>query len=554
MSKFGAKGSKPRVRGPVTTVGTTTTYEGGHAFKRDTLSELALMAATNMVGEKKFYASAQAEDSRYKQLVREVATSDYPYVAEFFRWLRTEANMRDASAMGACEAVRARLKAGIHGGNRQIIRAAIDRADEPKAILGYWTENFGFPIPTCVDRGVSDAIWDQWTEYSALKYDTKTAAGAWRFGRILDLVRPTGSLTDTKSKPIKDTWRADLYRYLVCDFHGKPLPSLDRLPMIEARRELMALPVPERRAVLRRPDAADRLRAAGITWEALSGWLQSAMDAEAWDAVIPSMGIFALTRNLRNFAEAGISSASMDLVAAKLADPGTIARSKMFPYRFLSAYLENQSYGRWSYPLERALTLASRNIPALPGPTLVLVDTSSSMTSHVSEKSHVQHVHVGALIGTALAARGQEVDLHGFAGGTGRRVTFKHNLVKNGDVLPQTRDFIKRIGEVGHGTETYKAVQETFRHGYHRRVVIVTDSQAFPDYRGPVTEAVPGDVQMFGVDTTGYSASMIDTSKPNRFEIGGFSDSLFKMMALLANGKDARWPWEEEKDRVTAEK
>jgi hypothetical protein len=40
----------------------------------------------------------------------------------------------------------------------------------------------------------------------------------------------------------------------------------------------------------RRADGPERLAAAGITWEALAGWLQGPMGAKAWEAVIPSMG------------------------------------------------------------------------------------------------------------------------------------------------------------------------------------------------------------------------------------------------------------------------
>jgi hypothetical protein len=52
---------------------------------------------------------------------------------------------------------------------------------------------------------------------------------------------------------------------------------------------------------------SDRLAAAGVTWEALAGWLQGPMDKAAWEAIIPSMGVMALARNLRNFDEAGVS-------------------------------------------------------------------------------------------------------------------------------------------------------------------------------------------------------------------------------------------------------
>src|SRR5581483_2087562 len=94
------------------------------------------------------------------------------------------------------------------------------------------------------------------------------------------------------------------------------------------------------------------------------------------------------------------------------------------------------------------------------------------MTNTVSAKSVVRHVDIGALFGVALAARGCEVDLVGFADGA-----FRHPLVKGGSVLRQTEEFCRRVGEVGHGTETVAALRWAVAR--HDRVVIVSDMQAF---------------------------------------------------------------------------
>ncbi|SCG11718.1 hypothetical protein GA0115260_114931 [Streptomyces sp. MnatMP-M27] len=81
--------------------------------------------------------------------------------------------------------------------------------------------------------------------------------------------------------------------------------------------------------------------------------------------------------------------------------------------------------------------------------------------------------------------------------------------------------------------------------------MIVSDMQAFPHMRGrrsvPASEAVPARVPVFGVNTTGYAPTSIDTGRPNRYEIGGFSDKLFTMVGLLSQGDRggrAVWPWE----------
>ncbi|GII04032.1 TROVE domain-containing protein [Planobispora takensis] len=107
----------------------------------------------------------------------------------------------------------------------------------------------------------------------------------------------------------------------------------------------------------------DRLRSAGMTWEALAGRLQGPMDARAWQSVIPSMGYMALLRNLRNFDESGVPDEVAGQIVAKLTDPGEVARSRQLPFRFYSAYRNAPSL-RWGHALDGALTKATANLPS----------------------------------------------------------------------------------------------------------------------------------------------------------------------------------------------
>jgi hypothetical protein len=95
------------------------------------------------------------------------------------------------------------------------------------------------------------------------------------------------------------------------------------------------------------------------------------MDAAAWERQIPSMGYMALLRNLRNFDEAGISAASVQLVISKLTNRDEVAKSRQFPMRFLSAYKAVESE-RWKPALAEAVELSMANVPELPGKSLVL--------------------------------------------------------------------------------------------------------------------------------------------------------------------------------------
>jgi V8-like Glu-specific endopeptidase len=519
MSKFNKTSASPIVRGSITTTGPATTFEAGRGFARD---------VTNMVGEDTFYEKADDRDKRFRDLVHEVAIEDVDWIARFIPWLRTAANMRSASIVVAVESVWARLQLDKAGENRRLIASACQRADEPGEVLAYWTSRYGRAVPKPVKRGLADAVQRLYNERSLAKYDSD--AKGYRFADVIDLVHPSPA----DAKP----WQGALFSHALDRRHHRDKPVPDVLPILKARAELLALPVEDRRSVLLASDGPRRLAGAGMTWETLAGWLQGPMDAEAWSAIIPSMGIMALARNLRNFDEAGVSDETAETVMAKFRDAEQVANSRMFPYRWLSAYMAAPSL-RWGSALETALAASTAAIPELPGRTLVLVDTSGSMTGQVSQRSKVRHLDIGALIGVAIARRGCAVDLVGFADGH-----FVHPLVKGGSVLKEIEKLVKRSGEVGHGTRMVEAVRATYKR--HDRVVIVSDMQTFPYYyngQSIAADFVPESVPVFGINTSGYSKAALPAGTRNRFEIGGFSDKVFTMFGLLARGKDADWPF-----------
>lgn len=279
------------------------------------------------------------------------------------------------------------------------------------------------------------------------------------------------------------------------------------------------------------------MKAAGMTWESLAGWLQGPMDAKAWEAAIPSMGIMALARNLRNFDEAGVSDSATEQVAVKFTDPEQVARSRMFPFRWWQAFQAAPSL-RWAHALDRALTLSTANIPSFPGRTLVVVDTSASMGNRMSGKSTMTCVQAAALFGIALALRGGDLDLYGFADGI-----FKHDVRKGGSVLREMERFVARIGEVGHGTNIGGAVRSAY--AGHDRVIILSDMQTMGGYYGgAVTDAAPQQVPMYGFNLAGYQRGALPSGTGTRHELGGMTDATFRMIPLLEAGRNATWPWE----------
>ncbi|MFJ2633150.1 TROVE domain-containing protein [Streptomyces sp. NPDC087422] len=549
MSRFNQRGVKPRVTSPVTTSGArTVTAEGGSGHLRDPRSELFLLAISNVVGTDTFYEKGGDRDDRYQRLVRRLAIEDPRWTAALLAWLRGDGNMRTAALVGAAEFTAERLRNDAPGYSRQVVGSVLQRPDEPGEFLAYWTSTFGRRLPKPVKRGVADAVQRLYSERSLLKYDTESKG--YRFGDVLELVHPSPAA----DKP----WQGDLFKHAIDRRHGRGDDIPAALRIVRGRAELMAVPVGNRRGLLGsgggdRTDGTDgtdgssRIAAAGMTWEALAGWLQGPMDKVAWETVIPSMGVFALVRNLRNFDRAGVSDEAAAQVAATICDPERVARSRMLPFRFWAAHKHVASL-RWGHALDKALNLSLANVPALPGRTLILVDRSPSMFPgfgfSTPNSSDITLAEQAAVFGAALAVRAADPTLVEF-GMRSRPVA----VPKGGSVLR----LIEKFGRID-GTDIPSAVKAHFRG--HDRIVVVTDEQTRPGWfpsnasgHGGMRETeidalVPKNVPVYMWNMAGYKAGAMPSGTGDRHTFGGLTDHAFGMIPLLESGRSASWPWE----------
>ncbi|HJP87801.1 MAG TPA: TROVE domain-containing protein [Candidatus Limnocylindrales bacterium] len=538
MVKFAIRRKKPNVTAPVASrsgEADAATYEGGAGFTRDAKSELFLLALTNMVGEATFYESSRDRDRRFARLVAQVTKEDPAWIAAFVPFLRREMHLRSASVVMAAEFAHARraaasdgdeatakAKAGTAAGpsTRSVIASALDRADEPAELLAYWHQEHGRRMPQPVKRGIADAVGRLFTERAALKYDGQSRV--YRMADVIDLVHPD---------PV-DARQSAVFKWLLDKRHDREDIAIDaeQLPIVAARAELEQMPLDDRRALLGAPDVGERFKRAGVTWEWLSGWLNGPMDAQAWEAVIPSMGYMALLRNLRNFDDAGVSDATRKAVAAKLADPAEVASSRQLPLRFYSAW-KSLSTMHWGDALERALELSLQNVPALPGRTLVMVDVSGSMAAAMSNKSKAQRWELAALFGAALATRAEKADVFAF------QSTHSRVDIRNVSSVLRGIDMFKPL--VGGGTNTWPAVRASF--SKHDRVVILTDEQAFFDYRSATVPADEIPVPIYTFNLAGYKTGHLPSGSHQRYTFGGLSDRGFAAITLLERGRDVGW-------------
>ena len=224
-------------------------------------------------------------------------------------------------------------------------------------------------------------------------------------------------------------------------------------------------------------------------------------------------------------------------VAARLADPAEVARSRQFPFRFLAAYEQAPSL-RWGPALDRALQASLANLPALPGRSLILVDTSASMSSGgFSKRSTMSPVKAAAVFGVALAARGERVDLYGFADGV-----FRHTVA--GRVGDPGGGPVRQAGRQGGPRNADRRVGQGHARD-HDRVFVISDMQTFAPGRGTgdVTEVVPRATPLYGFNLGGYKRTAFDAGTPNRIEFGGLTDATFRMIPLIEASRNAGWPF-----------
>lgn len=555
MSKFNRKQPAPA---PVSAMRaepalTTRSHEGAPTYALDDRSELFTLATGGFLFEKTFYETAEARADRFRALVRQLAVQDFDWLSGMLTWLRgPDANIRTASLVGAAEAVHERLSNGQFEGNHQLIAAVCQRADEPGELLAYWKHRFqptgrsnakAMHLPKPIKRGIAAAAQRLYDERSFLKYDSKQKAV--RMADVLELahVQPRAE------------FQSLLFPTIIDVRHNRDKEIPDALTTLVNHKRLTAMPVAERRAMLDVPDFADQLKAAGFTWEDLGQWLQGEITARAWEAIIPSMGYMAALRNLRNFDNARISNKTAAAVAARLADPANVERSRQLPFRFLSAHVNTHTM-RWANALEEALNYSLRNVPELPGRSLVLIDTSGSMLSPLSgdpssgRPDQQRHgatapvrpmmVEVAALFGIALATRG-ESDVYGWAHGQ------FHHRVKVGDsVLRQMEAFTGRVGSVGHSTMMIEAVKATYDRTKHNRVIIISDMQ-LAGYGGTesLDKMIAKNTPLYLYNLNGYNTTPAPTGRPNRHQLGGLSDATFRQILNLEAGQQGRWPWED---------
>lgn len=542
MAKFNRNLQVP-VKSPVRSTGMSgRTHEGAPAYERDAESELFLLAIALMGADKAFYESADSRLARLAGLSASVAISNPSWLPGFMPLLRNVIGMRTASVIIAAEAAHAMAEAKQPGA-RQLVSAALQRADEPAEFLAYWFSHWGRKLPIAVKRGLADAVFRLYTERAYLTpgYDSREAS--LRMADVIEIVQPR------YNRKAYGTWRDYLYRFIIEERHGRGTEIPASLATLRANQALMAAAAEDPRALLD-PQA---LNAAGVKWQNAKSLAGRRVPAkEMWEALIPSMFPLALLRNLRNFDQAGVSDAVAEFVATRLSNPTPVREARLLPFQFLAAHRAVSSF-RWAHALERGMGHSLSNVPSLRGRTLVLVDRSPSMwMQKLSDKSDMLWADAAAVFGAALALRAENADLAEFWAHS-RAVPFR----KDEPVLRLVEKFSYQP-EPG-GTDIPMAVRQHLK-PHHNRVVIITDEQTragyLPSnvggrmygYGNPagmpetlIDDLVPKSTPLYMWNFGGYKEGAAPSGTTNRHTLGGLSDHAFSIIPLLEARRDASW-------------
>ena len=275
----------------------------------------------------------------------------------------------------------------VFGAFRDLFMATPE--DEKTAGTGHKVRAHRGSVPHSLRKALAHALATQ-SEYALLKYNGKDRP---TFADVLMMVggsKEIGRYLEKVTGEKRPNWPVSkaIFEYLV---NGKYVDDLP--PILDARRRFFdATSTAEVTLAL--------VKEAGLTWENVVSHLGSSK--EVWELCIPIMGEMAITRNLRNFEEAGISESAWDQVYQRML---AVDDTVQLPFRFFSAEREVSSTAAKSL-LGRLLDRAVEKVADLPGVTMVLSDNSGSAVGcSISGKSKLRVSDCGNMLEAILAKR-----------------------------------------------------------------------------------------------------------------------------------------------------
>jgi len=477
----------------------TTNYEGGEAFKLSPKSKLVQLTSTCLFGEPKFYGELGETEQKIVDTATEVAEHNPKFLLQLAQYLRNEQYLRSISNyLLVFSANQLSSKQYV----REYAPNIIKRADELTESITMQLDIFGKPIPNSLKKGIRDSFLN-FDSYQFSKYNRKNSKGVVTFKDAIMLTHP--------KQP------SELIKKILNDKLETPL-----------------------------------------TWE--TELSTKGNKKEVWENLIIKKKVpyMATLRNLRNILNTKVDVQYIKMICDYISDPENVRRSRQFPFRFFSAYraIESNSNPHTSKlldALEDAIVVSYKNIPKLPGTTLIACDVSGSMEQPISKNSSVQRFDIGLLLG-AMAHKFTDDSIVGIFGDTWKPI----NLSKRSGIIKDTLYMHKREGEVGYSTNAHLviewAIEEnvhvdrfmffsdnqiwnskgcSWRSNYSQNVLdsgdMKTAYQKFLEYKRKVNH----NAKIVIFDLAGYGTTSFPEQDKSVIGIGGWSDKIFKFLKDL---------------------
>ena len=271
------------------------------------------------------------------------------------------------------------------------------------------------------------------------------------------------------------------------------------------------------------------------------------LDAQAW-ACIAQRGSWQMVRqNLNTLARHGVFALPglADDVAAKLRDPQAVAKARVLPYQLMAACTAAGAEVPQAVKeaLQDAMELALANVPQFEGRVVVCPDVSGSMGSPVtghrgSATTAVRCIDVAALVAAAVLRRNADA----------RVLPFETKVVP---LALNPRDSVMtnaaKLAAVGGGGTSCSAPLALLNREKAQAdlVVLVSDNESWADRaRGRATatmqewaafKARNPKARLACIDIQPYGSTQAQ-ERDDVLNIGGFSDEVFKLLAVYAAG------------------
>lgn len=468
---------------------TNTNYEGNVQDVKRVEQQLYEIVVMTLYGKDSFYESTDARVARLEQAVSEVVSkNNLDFVANSIIHARTEMKIRSMPIVLAvlfAKVLRDQKKQ--YPKLRQVVCDVIQRADQITDMYAFALSVFGSKkaVPMAIKRGVGDAF-SKFNEYQFQKYNRGSAV---KLADVLRIVHPktaTPTQGQLLEKIIKDeletpyTWETELTR------NG-------------------SLPTAERKS-----------------------------PAVLWTELVDSgkLGYLALIRNMRNIAEAQVEPSVITAVANRVADPEQVAKSKMLPFQFVTAYdiVSGLNNTKLITAVSRAIEASLGNLPQLGKRVWIIVDCSQSMTMGRVQKA--VPIRTAALFAAALAKANAEAD--------NVRLTMFSDYAKdvpiNTDepIMTMTKNIMSHV--FGGGTHLDQALAKKPNLGFEPdTVVLLSDMQVFSLSGGNIGPLFTDDCIKVAINLEAYETTPAG-DRNGWLQLDGWSEKLFDFIPALRGG------------------